>query len=174
VVAVEPAQATCAVLKKSALPFPNFSVRQAAVSEHSGQGRLEVGPCSEQNHLGEGGAGEIVDIISVDDLAREAGIEEFDVIKMDVEGHEFQTLNGAKKIIGQHAPIIIYEVKDAETLHLDLIEHFKTLGYESFVYCAGLNTLVNIRHAQRDPFMLNLVAVRPEALPQLQGVVAVR
>jgi FkbM family methyltransferase len=174
VIAVEPAQTTCALLRKSAQPFLNLTVLQAAVSEQSGAGRLELGPSSELNRLGEGGVGETVQILSVDELACSAGIEEFDVIKMDVEGHEQQTLNGAQQIIGRGAPIIIYEVKDGERWHLDLIERFRALGYESYFYCAGLNTLFNAHKLQLDPYVLNMVAVKPQALPRLREVAAVR
>jgi len=173
VVSIEPAAKTFSVLQKSAKLNANMTVRRAAVSDKSGKGCLEPDRAPELNRLSEsGGGGESVDVISVDELAVEMRIEKFDIIKMDVEGHEKATLRGAVKIMGQQAPIVFYEVREGNDLHLDLVEQFKALGFESFVYCAGQKALIHYdARTEVDDFLLNMVAIKPEAFSRLEGIV---
>lgn len=173
VVSIEPAAKTFGVLQKSAKLNANMTVRRAAVSDKSGKGCLEPDRAPELNRLSSNGCGgEAVDLISVDELAAELGIDHFDVIKMDVEGHEKATLRGAAKIMGRQAPIVFYEVREGNDLHLDLVDQFKTMGFESFVYCAGQKALVHYdAGTEVDAFLLNMVAIKPEAFPRLDGIV---
>ena len=58
------------------------------------------------------------------------------LIKIDVEGHELEVLKGAKKTIGSHQPIIIFEQLSSEfnSGSSDCIEILKKYGYENFAY----------------------------------------
>jgi FkbM family methyltransferase len=173
VVAVEPAGETFELLNKSASAFEHMTAVQAAVSNKSGTGSLLPGRTPEDNKLGAGQQrGEKVDVLTVDDLASRMGVDCIDIIKMDVEGHEQQTLAGAKKIIGQNSPIIFYEIKEGNDLHIELIEVFQKLGYDSYYYVAGTSTLVKFHKGlELDPYLLNMIAVRRESLHRFDGLV---
>ena len=67
-------------------------------------------------------------------------------IKVDVEGHELAVFRGARQLLLQHAPVLIFE---AENRHLsrgtvfDVLDYLRTIGYDgSFV--SG-NTLIPIK-----------------------------
>ncbi|HIJ53672.1 MAG TPA: FkbM family methyltransferase [Planctomycetes bacterium] len=173
VVAVEPTGETFELLNKSASAFKHMTAVRAAVSDKSGTGSLLPGRTPEDNKLAAGQEqGEKVDVFSVDDLAARTGVDCFDIIKMDVEGHEQQTLAGAQKIIGENSPIIFYEIKEGSNLHTELIDVFHKLGYDSYYYVGSTSTLVKFRKGQElDAYLLNMVAVRPESLHRFDGLV---
>lgn len=56
------------------------------------------------------------------------------LIKIDVEGHEFEVLSGAKEVIAKHQPIVLFEqliqeFMDGETPTISLL---KSYGYQHF------------------------------------------
>lgn len=61
--------------------------------------------------------------------------ENISLIKIDVEGHEFQVLNGAKRIINRNNPVILFEqgkegIKNGRSNVINLLSD---LGYEFYV-----------------------------------------
>jgi len=50
------------------------------------------------------------------------------IIKIDVEGHELQTLEGAKNTIEKHKPMILIEIHDFE--NSEIPKFFESLGYD--------------------------------------------
>ncbi len=172
VVAVEPSKATFKLLNKSASRFPNMKAIRAAVSDKAGKASLLLGEWSELNKLGtEQNQGERVQVFSVDDIAERTGIERFDIIKMDVEGHEQQALAGAKNIISKNSPIIFYEIKHHSTPDYELIDTFKDLGYDSYLYVSSISTLFKYSEEMNISGVLNMIAIRPESLSRLDGLV---
>ncbi|MFA5238954.1 MAG: FkbM family methyltransferase [Phycisphaerae bacterium] len=171
VVAIEPAGETFELLNKSANGFTKMTAVHGAISDKSGVGSLAHGASSELHKLGTGGNGEKVDIFSVDDLALKTGVDRFDIIKMDVEGHEQQAIAGAKKIMVEGSPIIFYEIKEGTGYHFALMDVFRDLGYDSYYYVEGLSSLVKFHKGQKlDSYVLNMVAVRPESLGRFDNV----
>ena len=172
VVAIEPARETFELLNKSANCFAQMTAVHGAISDKSGVGSLAHGTSSELHKLGTGqGKGEKVDLFSVDDLALKTGVDCFDIIKMDVEGHEPQAIAGAKKIMVEGSPIIFYEVKEGGGHHFELMDVFRDLGYDSYYYVGGLSSLVKFHKGQKlDTYVLNMVAVRPESLRRFDNV----
>ncbi|MHC4728168.1 MAG: FkbM family methyltransferase, partial [Planctomycetota bacterium] len=115
---------------------------------------------------------EKVPLVTVDDIAAEHDIESVDIIKMDVEGHELKALAGAEKIISNGSPIIFYEVKHGNDLHPELIDAFEKLGYDSYFTLPDAKTLVKYnKDIQIDGYLLNMIAIRPESLQRLAGLV---
>jgi len=49
------------------------------------------------------------------------------IIKIDVEGHELQTLEGAKNTIEKHKPMILIEIHDFE--NSEIPKFLESLGY---------------------------------------------
>lgn len=66
--------------------------------------------------------------ITLDDFCAKQSINRIDLIKIDVEGHEFEVLTGAKKTIEKKRPIIYMEFND---LTKTLSEHSVNL-FENF------------------------------------------
>jgi FkbM family methyltransferase len=59
-----------------------------------------------------------------------------DLIKIDVEGHELQVLQGCEKIIQQKCPVIFYEAHESDQLR-EIYEFLEPLGYR--LYWAQIN-----------------------------------
>ncbi len=171
VIGVEPAKETYELLEKSSRQFSNMYAVNAAVSDESGEGFLSYGSSSELNKLSDEGDGEKVRLCSVDDLAKKFGVEKFDIIKMDVEGHEIEAIEGAEKMIKEGRPVIFYEIKDGDGIHLDLIEKFGELGYDSYYYVEPANSLVKYEKGESvDPYILNMIAVKNETLERFENI----
>jgi len=58
----------------------------------------------------------VIDSVRGDDFLSESGIERVDLIKMDVEGHEFNVLAGLEHAISRCRPLVIMEGNDEETV----------------------------------------------------------
>ena len=61
-------------------------------------------------------------------------LNKISLIKIDTEGHENEVIEGAKKIIKHHKPLIIFEqqVSDFKNGSSSLINSLKELNYNSF------------------------------------------
>lgn len=81
-------------------------------------------------------AGEQVtmDAVPVDEIVEGS----IDLLKIDVEGHEIEALNGMKKIIRNYRPIIFSEINEywlrtcANSSGKDYLEYLNTLGYQVY------------------------------------------
>ena len=77
-----------------------------------------------------------VDVVKLDDAVAE--INRIDVIKIDVEGHEYEVLKGAQELIQKHQPVIVLEFSPhlyklmAGTVGTDLLMFVKNNGYEIY------------------------------------------
>jgi Methyltransferase FkbM domain len=62
------------------------------------------------------------------------GLDDIKLIKVDVEGHDYAALVGAKDTIGTHKPIILFEqlAEDAAAGESASIKLLKTYGYTTF------------------------------------------
>ena len=58
--------------------------------------------------------------------------EAFAVIKIDIEGHEFEAISGLEKKIILNKPIICFELINETEKDLIIIEKLKSLGYNNF------------------------------------------
>jgi FkbM family methyltransferase len=56
------------------------------------------------------------------------GIKEVDFIKIDVEGHELEVLQGARKTISSNMPVILVEIKDQNIVCVT--EFLTEIGYQ--------------------------------------------
>jgi len=77
--------------------------------EHNGQNTL-----GDFGHQGVTAVEHIeVDLIDLDALAAEHGLNGVNVVKMDVEGAELEVLKGAENVLGRFRPIVLFELFDA-------------------------------------------------------------
>ncbi len=75
--------------------------------------------------------------VSLDDFCRENEIRRLDFIKIDTDGHEFEVLKGAQKVIAEFRPTIIFEaglyvMEERNIVFSDYLEFFCSLDYSLF------------------------------------------
>jgi FkbM family methyltransferase len=96
--------------------FQNVSVVETAVGNFRGQATLAR---SGEDNLGMFSLGSgsrfdahVVSLRTIDELLEEQGIHGVDLIKMDIEGSEFNALQGAKMTLQKYQPAILIELND--------------------------------------------------------------
>lgn len=70
-----------------------------------------------------------VDVDTLDNFYHNNFFDRLDLIKLDVEGFEFDVLKGAKKVLKRFHPIVIYEFN----FQLDSFDFLTNLGYDLFL-----------------------------------------
>jgi FkbM family methyltransferase len=172
VFSIEPSKKTFSFLNNSAKQFENIHAINCAVSDIRGKGILEHSNDPELMRLRENeGAGEVVDITTVDELAKHEGVSHFDIIKIDVEGAEEKVIAGAKILLADTSPIIFYEVAESG---FGLAKLFESFDYESYYYCAPRKALIRYHEGdQIDSFVMNLIAMRKTSLDRFDGIVTI-
>jgi FkbM family methyltransferase len=122
VVAFEPMSQAFARLKKNVElnVFGNIMLERMALSNHSRQGQKIRMACSwplygvddvHRHPLTRGRvATDIVDFVTLDEYVRAKDVARIDLIKVDVEGHEFKVLQGAVETLRAFRPVIIMEL----------------------------------------------------------------
>ncbi|MEQ8247517.1 MAG: FkbM family methyltransferase [Alphaproteobacteria bacterium] len=119
ILAIEPSPSNTELLMQNveANGYQNVTVRQAAVSDRAGKRDLRLSHMSNLNSFHDEGSasrffsGEVVSVetFTVPMLAESMGPPDF--IRMDVEGHEVEILNGLVPAVeaGKMAPMILFE-----------------------------------------------------------------
>ena len=79
-----------------------------------GQQRCQLSYFEDQTYRGNGGLchsdqGTIVEVLPLDEWVNLASLTKIDVIKLDVEGMEYDVLLGSKTVLTTHHPIIYFE-----------------------------------------------------------------
>lgn len=106
----------------------NVSVFEVAVSDHSGTSSFDSGTGPSTGKISPNG--EIsVDVVSLDTLYAEGKISLPDCIKIDVEGAEYQVLNGALALLRRSHPIIFLAIHGDEERRA-CCALLQTLGYQ--------------------------------------------
>ena len=90
-----------------------------------------------------------------------------DLLKIDAEGFESHVLNGAKRLIEQHKPIIFAEAQPDNCL--DLIRHFERLDYRCYWFASYRYQEDNFfrRPESLSGVDLNLACFHRDAAPSL-------
>ncbi|HEU0298322.1 MAG TPA: FkbM family methyltransferase [Longimicrobium sp.] len=104
----------------------NVRVEQAAVSDRAGAARFDFGTGSGTGHLAQGGALE-VRTIRLDDYCAEHGLAPA-AVKIDVEGAEVSVLEGARRMLERHRPVIFLSTHGTE-VHAASLAFLRGLGY---------------------------------------------
>jgi FkbM family methyltransferase len=123
----EPAPASYEELQKLAERNPRVNAVNAAVGNRDGQADFFINKLSVTNSLltASAGAGDFlvaadgldrrevttVRLVTLDTYCAAQGIERIDLLKLDTQGYELRVLDGARRLIEQHAvPLIHLEV----------------------------------------------------------------
>ena len=117
------------ILVNAGLGNENKQVRLFRVSpDNKGMNRILDIDSTDANYS-------IIEIKRADDVMKELKIEKADLIKIDVEGFEFEVLKGAEKIISISKPILFIEIDDNNlrgnnTTPQQIFLFLKNLGYK--------------------------------------------
>jgi len=172
--AFEPTCATAAYLQASihANQFDHIQLVQVGVSDKIGAGLLKVNSDSELNAvvMNKGGLDscEEIELTTVDEWAHNCGWPLVDFVKIDAEGHEKKIIEGGCRFFEGQSPLVMYEIRERSKWNLELVDRFRSLGYENYRLVPGLNLLVPFREEQQpDSFLLNLFACKPDRAARL-------
>lgn len=142
VLAVEPAPRAAAALAATlgANALHQAQVIQCALSDHDGfaeftvpvvtSARIDTGT-AQIGAAGPGCEALSVALRSLDSLAAERGLRRVDLIKIDVEGHEKQVLDGAERTLSRFRPALVIETGHETAGHRPAIRDLlRGLGYQ--------------------------------------------
>ncbi|MDG2046349.1 MAG: FkbM family methyltransferase [Halioglobus sp.] len=75
-----------------------------------------------------------VQLLSLDSFAKVANLVSLDLIKIDVEGHELEVINGGVETIARFKPLILIEIESRHHKFpiTEIFARFASLGYEGY------------------------------------------
>ncbi len=113
-----------------------------------------------------------VDFVSLDDYVRARGVGRIDLIKLDVDGHEFKVVQGAIEALQLHRPLMImelgiYSLAEAGDNFADLVSLLSHLGYRFYAErgLARFPSLDALRSAIPDNSTINVVVSASDLPP---------
>lgn len=172
--AFEPASSTAAFLIESLAinGFSNVVLDMRALSEHAGTAQLSLNDNSELNELVRDGTSlatsETVTLVSLDNAMQEHGWSDIEFVKIDAEGEEAAIIRGGRNFFQTQSPLIQYEVMAGSIVHLELVQAFANIGYESYRLVPGLGALVPFDSQEPvDRYLLNLFCCKRDRAVKL-------
>ena len=105
-----------------------ISVFEVAVSDRTGVAAFDLGASTSMGHLAESGEIEVKQA-RLDDMLAAGEIKPPDYIKVDVEGAEFEVLNGARKLLEKYRPIIFLDTHN-RAAHAATVTLLKEMDYD--------------------------------------------
>ena len=132
VYAFEPHPRNYAMLKINTVSLPNVTAMNCAVSQTPGHVYVSDFDPEQPGNFGAVCVTTEETKISVPCLSLDqSGLEPPDLIKIDVEGHELNVLQGCQEIIAQRCPVIYYEAHESKHLK-EIYEMLEPLGYRFY------------------------------------------
>ncbi len=144
----EPVPYTRSILERVVDRFQNVHIESRALSNQAGHMKLSI-PIKESGRLGIGLAHfgdevrrdyivEPVETLTLDAYVAEQGLARLDFVKMDVEGAEFQILQGAEKTLKELRPHVYCELISTSTARMGykpetVFDFLTNLGYRAAV-----------------------------------------
>jgi protein O-GlcNAc transferase len=131
--AFEPASVTAACLRRSIERnrLSNVHLLEAALSDREGQAALRVEDNSELNRLSDE-PGARTERVSVTTLDRQCALfagRAIDFLKLDAEGEEVRIVAGADRLLAEHSPLVMFELRHGATVNVALPRMFLDRGY---------------------------------------------
>jgi|GEM_PF-1073781 len=119
----------------------NIELINVAVKDKSGNTiSIFISPDATGNYsqfFDYGHGSETVTSISLDDFISKRNIDKVDVIKMDIEGGEFDAIRGAEKLINRDHPLLLVEFNSSIADYAgwklqDLYDYIVSFGYKAY------------------------------------------
>src|SRR5262245_54204324 len=135
--AFEPASAAADLLAAgiAANGYVQVSLERGALSSMKGTAQLALRADPDMNALVRDKPAEAVETVAVwtlDDCLESRDWRDIDFVKIDAEGEEANILLGGVRFFGRQSPLVQYEAKAGDDLHLDLTQWFAARGYRSY------------------------------------------
>ena len=112
--------------------FKNVSTILGAVSNFDGKSKFKI--TTEKSYMSKGGKlseeGQDTDVYKLDTLFYKKFKKKLNAIKIDTEGEDFNVLLGAEKLIKEHKPKILIEVREKNKL--DIVNFLKSNSYKIY------------------------------------------
>jgi FkbM family methyltransferase len=157
----------------------HVSLGRLAISDRAGTLQFRLSGQPELNAVvdsGEAGDGIVtVPAQTLDRLASQHGWSDVALVKLDVEGHERQAVEGGAAFLRASSPLLMFEVKGKFKAELGVLEPLRALGYSFFRLVAGLCALIPFDPDKPfDSYLLNLFACKQDRAAMLmeQGMLA--
>jgi len=137
VIALEPEASNHALLLRNVAlnRLRNVTVLRKAASSASGVRTLFLSPVNPGIHslsLRVGDLGVEVETLTLDRVAKEAGLRELDLLKVDVEGEELEVLKGAAELLPRTREIVL-EVDGGDREFSAVSEHLSRFGFRTWI-----------------------------------------
>lgn len=139
----------------------NLELVRAAVGEVCGQAQLHDGRgSSEAASLagGTGRPGRQVRVTTLDAEWQRLGCPPVDFVKIDVEGFEAEVIAGARRLLSQAKPLVMFEISGERARLGELGPRLEALGYAIYRLLPGPGVLVPAVAEEISRFQLNLMA----------------
>lgn len=169
--AFEPATTTARYLEQSIVAnglAASIHLERSGVSDHSGTATLSLNQDSEMNAVVKDasfeGNFEQIRLTTLDDCMEQFAWQRIDFLKIDAEGEEANIVKGGARFFDTLSPLVMFEVKEGEKFHLELVDIFSAIGYATYRLVPGLQILVPFDpHAEApDDYMLNLFCCKAD------------
>ena len=176
VLGFEPNPKHFALASYNSREYPKIQIVNAGASDKKSQFILKDFDPAESTNYGDihitEGEGITVKVITLDSM----GLGSCNVIKLDVEGHEFEALQGCTKTISKHRPVIFYEAMEWDVWNKchDFLSDRKYKQY--WVACRTKPISKTFKPSEENPFgdstVSNILAI-PAEKPQPNDLVEV-
>ena len=141
----------------------NLVIMGSAVSDCERDGRLAYAASTELRALATHGAGERVQITSLDAESAAHRWPKIDFIKIDAEGEEERIVAGGRAFLAEHSPLVMFEIKATDKVNQHLLTLLPDIGYRLFRLLSGAPILVPLETSlSLDRYELNLFAATPD------------
>ena len=162
--AFEPTPAACQLLRESIRlnRLEQITLLETAVGAENGRCKFVSEESSELNSIDAARGTLDVAVAPLDELAAAHGFGDIDYIKLDVEGHEAQVIQGGRAFFAQQSPLVMLEIKAGATLDYSAASMLQELGYSLYRLVPGLGVLTPFDKDQPDPYQLNIFACKAD------------
>jgi FkbM family methyltransferase len=108
--------------------YENIKIIEAAVSDHEGDAYFDLGASTAMGHLSQGGELK-VNVVRLDEMLARGEILPPDYMKIDVEGAEFDVIQGSQNILETYHPTLFLDTHN-RTAHQQALIRLEQLGYQ--------------------------------------------
>lgn len=105
----------------------NVRIIEAAVGSRNSPGRFQKGPDTSTGCVSDSGDLS-VSVVALDELVSSSSVQPPQIIKMDIEGGEYDALSGAKSLLAEWHPQIFLSTHGPD-VHSKCLGLLKTMGY---------------------------------------------
>lgn len=117
---------------------------------------------------------QVIDLVTLDDLIQEEGLNPPDLIKIDIEGGELYALRGAREVIKKYLPVLVIEYleieetyQDAGYVRKDLLAELESHNYVIYGIPADFTDLTIYPLAKFDTIEITNIIALPRSMEEL-------